>query len=83
MACTSARSVMGKTLARAVWAGLHYRRVEVVPLDLIDSTAGDIRLRCTVEEFGNLEPAEETELIDDVTGRRPAASRQRVNGAAS
>jgi sporulation protein YlmC with PRC-barrel domain len=37
----------------------------LVPLDLVDTTAGDIRLRCTVEEFGGLEPAQETELIDD------------------
>ena len=40
----------------------------LVPLDLVDTTAGDIRLRCTVEEFGTLEPAQETELVDDVTG---------------
>ena len=40
----------------------------LVPLDLVDSTAGDIRLRCTVEEFGQLEPAQETELIEDATG---------------
>ncbi len=40
----------------------------LVPLDLVETTAGDIRLRCTVEEFGALEPAEETELVDDVTG---------------
>jgi sporulation protein YlmC with PRC-barrel domain len=40
----------------------------IVPLDLVESTAGDIRLRCTVEEFGALEPAQETELVDDVTG---------------
>ena len=39
----------------------------LVPLDLIDTTAGGISLRCTVEEFGSLEPAEETELVDDVT----------------
>jgi sporulation protein YlmC with PRC-barrel domain len=39
----------------------------LVPLDLVDTTAGDIRLRCTVEEFGGLEPAQETELIDDAT----------------
>jgi sporulation protein YlmC with PRC-barrel domain len=39
----------------------------LVPLDLVDTTAGDIRLRCTVEEFGGLEPAQETELINDVT----------------
>ena len=40
----------------------------LVPLDLVDTTAGDIRLRCTVEEFGQLEPAQETELIEDATG---------------
>ena len=40
----------------------------LVPLDLVDSAAGDIRLRCTVEEFGQLEAAQETELIEDVTG---------------
>ena len=40
----------------------------LVPLDLVDTTAGDIRLRCTVEEFGGLEPAQEAELVDDVTG---------------
>jgi len=39
----------------------------LVPLDLVDTTAGDIRLRCTVDEFCELEPAQETELIDDVT----------------
>ena len=39
----------------------------LVPLDLVDTTAGGIRLRCTVEEFGELEPAQETELIDDGT----------------
>ena len=40
----------------------------LVPLDLVETTAGDIRLRCTVEEFGGLEPAQEAELVDDVTG---------------
>jgi len=40
----------------------------LVPLDLVDTTAGDIRLRCTVEEFDRLEPAQEPELIDDGLG---------------
>ena len=40
----------------------------LVPLDLVDTTGGGLSLRCTVEEFGNLEPAEETELAEDVTG---------------
>ena len=41
----------------------------LVPLDLVDTAAaGDIRLRCTVEEFGELEAALETEVVDDLTG---------------
>src|SRR6516162_7082217 len=40
----------------------------LVPLDLVDTTGGGISLRCTVEEFGNMEPAEEAELAEDVTG---------------
>ena len=35
----------------------------LVPLDLIDATAGQIRLRCTTAEFGKLDPAEETQFI--------------------
>jgi sporulation protein YlmC with PRC-barrel domain len=40
----------------------------LVPLDLVETTADGIRLRCTVAEFGGLEAAEETELVDDLTG---------------
>jgi sporulation protein YlmC with PRC-barrel domain len=40
----------------------------LVPLDLVDATADGIRLRCTVEEFGALEAAEETEVVDDLVG---------------
>ena len=40
----------------------------LVPLDLVDSTADGIRLRCTEEEFGRLEAAEEMELVDNVIG---------------
>jgi sporulation protein YlmC with PRC-barrel domain len=39
----------------------------LVPLDLVDATADGIRLRCTVQEFGRLEAAEETELMDGLT----------------
>ncbi|MDQ2877385.1 MAG: PRC-barrel domain-containing protein [Actinomycetota bacterium] len=35
----------------------------LVPLDLIDATAGPIRLRCTRAEFGKLDPAEETQFL--------------------
>ena len=35
----------------------------LVPLDLIDATAGQIQLGCTRAEFGKLAPAEETRFI--------------------
>ena len=35
----------------------------LVPLDLVDAAAGEIRLRCTKAEFENLAPAEETQFI--------------------
>ena len=38
----------------------------LVPLDLVDTTTGDIRLRCTLAEFDKLDPAEETELLEGV-----------------
>jgi sporulation protein YlmC with PRC-barrel domain len=40
----------------------------LVPLSLVDATAGEIRLRCTTAEFDKLDPAEEAEFI-------PAADR--------
>jgi sporulation protein YlmC with PRC-barrel domain len=40
----------------------------LVPVDLVETTADGIRLRCTVEEFGGLKAAEETELVYDATG---------------
>ncbi|HEU5385681.1 MAG TPA: hypothetical protein VFV73_07245 [Streptosporangiaceae bacterium] len=40
----------------------------LVLLGLVDATADGIRLRCTVEEFGRLEAAEETELVDGIIG---------------
>ena len=48
--------------------GHRLRASRLVPLDLVDTTADGIRLRCTVEEFGRLEAAEEMELVDDFTG---------------
>jgi hypothetical protein len=36
----------------------------LVPVDLVDSAAGEIRLRCTIAEFDRLEPAEERELVE-------------------
>jgi sporulation protein YlmC with PRC-barrel domain len=35
----------------------------LVPLDLVDTSGGEIRLRCSKAEFGNLDPAEDTQII--------------------
>ncbi|HEY6790658.1 MAG TPA: hypothetical protein VI365_25455, partial [Trebonia sp.] len=40
----------------------------LVPLGLVDATSGQVRLRCTRAEFGNLEPAEETQFIPGASG---------------
>ncbi len=40
----------------------------LVPLDLVDATGGQIRLRCTVAEFESLEPAEETQFAPGTQG---------------
>jgi sporulation protein YlmC with PRC-barrel domain len=41
---------------------------KLVPLDLIESTEGDVRLRCSLAEFDRLDPAEETHLIPGGNG---------------
>ncbi len=38
----------------------------LVPIDLVDATTGQIRLRCTLAEFQTLRPAEETEGVPDL-----------------
>jgi sporulation protein YlmC with PRC-barrel domain len=35
----------------------------LVPLDLVDTTSGDLRLNCTRAEFDNLDHAEETQFL--------------------
>jgi sporulation protein YlmC with PRC-barrel domain len=35
----------------------------LVPLDLVDASSGDVRLRCTLADFGHLDPAEETQFV--------------------
>jgi hypothetical protein len=47
----------------------------LVPIALVDEEAGEIRLRCTLAEFGALEPAEEvglgvTPATAEPTGKR-------------
>lgn len=38
----------------------------LVPVDLVDATTGQIRLRCTLTEFQTLQPAQETESVPDL-----------------
>ena len=44
----------------------HHRRQSdrLVPLELVDMTANDISLRCTLAEFDELQPAEEIDLAE-------------------
>jgi sporulation protein YlmC with PRC-barrel domain len=43
-------------------------RSRLVPLDLVDETAGEIRLRCTRAEFAKLDLAEERDLLPSEPG---------------
>jgi PRC-barrel domain len=48
---------------------LHRRGLgRLVPLGLVDATAGQIRLRCTQAEFEKLDPAEETRFLPGTSG---------------
>jgi sporulation protein YlmC with PRC-barrel domain len=48
----------------------------LVPVDLVDATTGQIRLRCTLAEFYTLRPGQETESVPDLdpTGHGPPDS---------
>jgi hypothetical protein len=43
----------------------HHAEGRLVPVELIEATAGEIRLRCTLAEFARLDPAEEVEVVGD------------------
>ena len=40
----------------------------LVPLDLVDATDGEIRLRCTLAEFDSLDAAEDTQFVPGTRG---------------
>jgi sporulation protein YlmC with PRC-barrel domain len=40
----------------------------LVPLDLVDAAGGEIRIRCTLAEFENLDAAEETQFVPGTRG---------------
>jgi hypothetical protein len=48
-----------------VTPGHRREAARLVPSDLADTAGGDIRLRCTLAEFGRLDNAEERELTDE------------------
>jgi sporulation protein YlmC with PRC-barrel domain len=48
-----------RTVTHLVIEPRHGAGGRLVPLDLVEDTAGEVRLRCTLDEFGRLEPAEE------------------------
>jgi sporulation protein YlmC with PRC-barrel domain len=51
----------------------------LVPVDLVDATTGQIRLRCTLAEFQTLQSAQETESVRDIdpTGQDSAPEKVR------
>jgi sporulation protein YlmC with PRC-barrel domain len=46
----------------------HHDCGRLVPLDLIDDTTDEIRLRCTLADFEKLDPAEETQFLPGTPG---------------
>jgi sporulation protein YlmC with PRC-barrel domain len=55
----------------------------LVPLDLVAEAAGEIRLRCTLAEFGQLQPAEETEQVGESSNWGGYDAGQPVEGFSS
>src|SRR5215831_16381422 len=50
----------------AVGPGHSQSEERLVPLDLAEEVDGEIRLNCTLAQFGQLEPAEEVRLAEGV-----------------
>ncbi len=66
-ACGKVARVVVDPVARAVThlvvePKLAHRHGRLVPVDLVDTTEGEVRLRCTKAEFEKLDPAEETKF---------------------
>ena len=58
----------------------HYGPPRFVPLDLVDTTGGEIRLRCTLAEFGHLDTAEEIQMVDDIAPADPGRLSRAILG---
>jgi sporulation protein YlmC with PRC-barrel domain len=58
-----------ETVTHLVIEPKHRRELaRLVPVDLVDAAAGDIRLRCTLAEFDKLDAAEELAPVENVLG---------------
>jgi sporulation protein YlmC with PRC-barrel domain len=71
--CGDLRRVVVDPVARAVTHLVvepkHRRKLgHLVPIDLVDTSGQEIRLRCTKEQFGALEDAEETHFLPGAYG---------------
>jgi hypothetical protein len=56
-----------RTVTHLVITPKHRRESgRLVPLDLVETAAGKIRLRCTIAEFGRLDRAEEIDMVEGV-----------------
>jgi sporulation protein YlmC with PRC-barrel domain len=57
-----------RTVTHLVIEPKHHHRMlaRLVPVHLVDITPGELSLRCTLAEFGNLEAAEATQLVQGV-----------------
>jgi sporulation protein YlmC with PRC-barrel domain len=72
-ACGKVVRVVVDPVARAVTHLVvepkHHRGVDrLVPLDLVDLTPGEVRLRCRLAEFDKLDAAEETQFLPGAGG---------------
>ena len=72
-ACGKVTRVVVDPVARAVThlvvePGHWHGPGRLVPLGLADATARQIRLRCTLADFGKLDPAEETQFLPGTPG---------------
>jgi hypothetical protein len=73
-ACGDLRRVVVNPVARALTHLVVEPRFQegsgrLVPIDLVDSAAKEIRLRCTMSEFHALEEAEETHFLQGAAGQ--------------
>jgi len=88
--CGEVRRVIIDPAARTVThlvidPGHRHEPARLVPLHLVDAATGEVRLRCTLAEFGQLDRAEDIEVIEDLgdpggalTGMGVGTVRQRV-----